>query len=68
MHWPFTKHYNEQGHITGEKVIAALEKGGATYAELVLELSHREHRDIEPLIIPDHKESIEYWKQFVKEN
>lgn len=66
MHWPFTKQYNEQGHITGEKVIESLEKGGATYAELILELSHREHRDIEPLILTDHKESIDYWKQFVK--
>lgn len=66
LHWPFTKQYNEQGHITGEKVIAALEKGGAEYAELCLELSHREHRDIEPLIISDHKESVEYWKQFIK--
>lgn len=68
LHWPFTKEYNEQGHITAEKVIESLEKSGATYAELCLELSHREHRDIEPLIIPDHKESIDYWRPYVEAN
>jgi len=69
MHWPFTKQYNEIGYIKAEKVIESLKKGGAEYCELVLELSHREQRDIEPLIIPDHKESINYWKEYiVKEN
>ena len=65
LHWPFTKACNEQGHIKAEKVIESLKKGGATECELALELSHREHRDIEPLIIPDHKESIAYWRPFV---
>lgn len=69
LHWPFTKQYNDQGIITGDKVIECLKKGGATECELILELSHREHRDIEPLIIPDHRESIEYWRPFIeKEN
>jgi len=66
MHWPFTKQYNEQGQIKAERVIESLRKGGATETELVLELSHREHRDTEPLIIPDHKESIDYWRPFVE--
>jgi len=65
MHWPFTKQYAEQGHIKGERVIESLRRGGAEECELILELSHREHRDTEPLIIPDHKESIEYWRPFV---
>lgn len=65
LHWPFTEHYNEMGYIKAEKVIESLKKGGAEYCELVLELSHREHRDIEPLIIPDHKESIAYWKKHI---
>ena len=67
MHWPFTKQYAEQGHIKAERVIESLHKGGATEAELFLELAHREHRDTEPLIFPDHKESIEYWRPFVEE-
>ncbi|MCL2752315.1 MAG: sugar phosphate isomerase/epimerase [Firmicutes bacterium] len=66
MHWPFTAQYNAQGHIQGDKVIAALQTGGAEKCELILELSHREHRDTEPLIIPDHIESIQYWKQFIR--
>ncbi len=66
MHWPFTEEYNKQGHITAEKVIESLIRGGAEECELILELSHREHRDIEPHIIPDHKESIAYWKPFVE--
>lgn len=69
MHWPFTKQYNELGIIEGDKVIESMKKGGATECELILELSHREHRDTEPLIIPDHRESIDYWKPYVeKEN
>ena len=66
MHWPFTKEYNDKGIIEGEKVIESLRKGGATECELILELSHREHRDIEPFILSDHKESIAYWKPFVE--
>jgi D-erythrulose 1-phosphate 3-epimerase len=66
LHWPFTEEYNQKGHIKGEKVIESLKRGGAEECELILELSHREHRDIEPLIIPDHKESIAYWKPFVE--
>lgn len=66
LHWPFTKKYNEQGHIKAEKVIENLKKGGATYCELVLEISHREHRDLEPLIIPDHIESVKYWKEHIQ--
>ncbi len=65
LHWPFTKQYNEQGHIKAEKVIESLKKGGAEKCELCLELAHREHRDIEPLIIPDHIESLAYWRPFV---
>ena len=66
MHWPFTQQYNEQGIITGERLLESLRKSGVEECELILELSHREHRDIEPLIISDHKESIAYWKPFVE--
>jgi sugar phosphate isomerase/epimerase len=66
LHWPFTKTCNEQGHIKADKVIESLGKGGARYCELILELAHREHRDVEPLILSDHAESIAYWRPFVE--
>lgn len=66
MHWPFTKQYEKDGHIKADRVIESLRAGGAEECELILELSHREHRDTEPLILPDHKESIDYWRSFVE--
>ena len=67
MHWAFTDEYNAQGIISGEKVLAAIEKSGAEEAILMFELSHREHWDTEGRILPDHKASVDYWRQFVKD-
>lgn len=67
MHWPFTKEHNEEGYIKAEKVIACLEKSGCEETILMFELSHREHRDTDDLVIADHKASVDYWRQFVKD-
>lgn len=67
MHWAFTDEYNAQGIISGEKVLAAMEKAGVEEAILMFELSHREHWDTEGKILPDHKASVDYWRQFVKD-
>ncbi len=66
MHWAFTEEYNKQGHIEADKVINCLEKTGIQECELVLELSHREHRDTEPLILKEHKQSVDYWMPYVE--
>lgn len=65
-HWPFTSAYNEIGIIHPEKVIEALEASGATEAELVFEIYHREAWSSEFTIIQDHRESVEYWRKFVR--
>jgi len=67
MHWAFTDEYNAQGIISGEKVLAAMEQAGVEEAILMFELSHREHWDTEGKILPDHKASVDYWRQFVKD-
>ncbi len=64
-HWPFTKEYNEQGYIDPARVIETLERSGAKKSLLTFELSHREHWDTDWNVISDHKESVEYWKQYV---
>ncbi|THF82252.1 sugar phosphate isomerase/epimerase family protein [Cohnella fermenti] len=66
-HWPFTDEYNALGIIHGDKLLAAIEQSGAKEAELVFELSHREAWSTEFRIIQDHKESVAYWRQFVKD-
>ena len=66
-HWPFTKEYNKEGIISGEKFMASLEKSGCKKSDLFFEISHREHFDTEFRIIEDLKASVDYWRQFVKE-
>ncbi len=66
-HWPFTKAYNEVGIIHADKVIEALEQSGAEEAELVFEIYHREAWSSEFSIIQDHRESVEYWREYVKQ-
>ena len=66
-HWPFTKEYNEQGYIEPDKVLKALEKSGCKKSLMTLELSHREHWDTDGRVVEDHKASVDYWRQYVKE-
>ncbi|WP_256761919.1 sugar phosphate isomerase/epimerase [Cohnella sp. WQ 127256] len=65
-HWPFTEEYNKLGIIHGEPLIEAIEQSGATDAEIIFELSHREAWSTEFRIIQDHIESVNYWRQFIK--
>ncbi|OMF34590.1 D-erythrulose-1-phosphate dehydrogenase [Paenibacillus sp. FSL H8-0548] len=65
-HWPFTEEYNKLGIIHGEPLIEAIEQSGATDAEIIFELSHREAWSTDFRIIQDHVESVNYWRQFIK--
>ena len=65
-HAPFTPEHNKTGLITGEKLMAAIAKSGLSETILMFEISHREHYDTEFRIIADLKESVEYWRQWVK--
>jgi len=66
-HAPFTKEHNEGGLIQGEKFMEALKKSGCEESILMFEIGHREHWDTEFKIIPELKESVEYWRQWVKD-
>lgn len=66
-HWPFIPEYNEVGIIKAEKVLSSLEKSGCTESLLILEISHREHRDTDGRIISDLKQSVDYWRPYVSD-
>lgn len=63
-HYPFTDQYNQQGKVLPQKVLDALEKGGAKEVAFYLELSFREREPFESTMIDDLQESIEFWKPF----
>ena len=66
-HAPFTAEYNKTGLIKGDKVMDALKKSSCEETTLTFEIGHREHWDTEFNIIKDLRESVEYWREWVKE-
>lgn len=65
-HSPFTKEYNDEGIIQREKLIDCVRKTGADDILFAFEISHREHADFENRIIPDLKESVDYFREVIK--
>ena len=65
-HWPFTAEHNAQGRIKPELVVEALTKQGITDVELILELSFREREPADSTVIEVLKESVDYWRQIIK--
>ena len=63
-HWPFTAQYNENGRITPEKLIAAVEAGGGTDNELCLELAFREREPTDRSVVAAIRESVAYWAPY----
>ena len=66
-HWPFIKQYNEIGKIKPEEVLETLTNAGSTDAQLILELSFKEREPIDSTVISVLKESVNFWRLFVKE-
>jgi sugar phosphate isomerase/epimerase len=66
-HWPFTPEKNRIGTIQPEKVLAALEKGGARDVTLILECSWRERSPGDYRVVDDLKASVAYWREWVKD-
>ena len=66
-HWPFTEKYNKIGIISPPRVMQAVEASGAEEVVLLLEISHRERYPMEYQVIDDLKESVEYWRRYIKE-
>ena len=64
-HWPFTKAYNDIGIIDAKRVIETARESGCTDALFAFEISHREHWDTDNLVLPDLKESVEYWREYI---
>jgi sugar phosphate isomerase/epimerase len=66
-HWPFTPERNKQGIIRPERVLDALREGGASEVTLLLELNFRERFPAEYTVVNDLKQSVAYWRPYVKE-
>ncbi|MFW5980688.1 MAG: sugar phosphate isomerase/epimerase family protein [Halanaerobiaceae bacterium] len=64
-HWPFTEEYNKKGIIDPEKVMKALDEGGAGKVMFLFEISHREKYPIDLKVVDDLKKSVEYWKKYL---
>lgn len=65
-HWPFTEEYNQKGIIHPDKVMKALEEGGAEEVMFLFEISHREKHPEDLQVVEDLKESADYWRSFLK--
>ena len=66
-HSPFTVQYNAVGRIEPQQVLAALERSGAQDVSLVLELSWREREPFESRVLDDLRESVAFWRPYVKD-
>ena len=66
-HAPFTPETNREGLIKAERVLECVKKAGGADCLFAFEISHREHYDTEFRILPDLRESVRYWREFIKE-
>jgi sugar phosphate isomerase/epimerase len=62
-HWPFTAEYNQVGDVDPEKTLAAIEDSGAEEMFLLFEIFHRDSAEQDPRVIPEIKQSVEYWRR-----
>ena len=63
-HWPFTAHYNRDGRIVPEQLLAAIRAGGGHNNEICLELAFREREPSDRSVIPMIAESVAYWAPY----
>ena len=66
-HSPFTEEYNKTGVVHPKDVLNILNKYDVS-PELDFEISFREKEEVEPTIIKDLKESVDYWKTYITNN
>jgi len=67
-HLPFTKKNNFNGIIKPTKVLKILKEKKNNDAELSLELSFKERDPIDKNLKKDVKESVNYWKKYLRKN
>jgi sugar phosphate isomerase/epimerase len=61
-HWPFTPEYNAIGIIDADEVLTSIEQSGAKEMYLHFEIFHRESFELEASVLPDIRESVQYWR------
>jgi hypothetical protein len=66
-HWPFTREYNQIGIVDPVKTLQAIEASGAEEINLHFEIVHRESHEQESRVISDLKESVAYWRGYLKD-
>lgn len=66
-HYPFTKEYNDKGNIKPEKILSVIKDSNYSELSLVLEISHRERNPFDKMVIQDLKESVEFWRSYIKD-
>lgn len=66
-HHPFTEKWNKEGRIFPEKVIEALDDSGAKDVILFFELGWREREPHESNVLKELKQSVDYWREYVKD-
>ena len=64
-HWPFTSHYNRDGRITPEKLLAAINAGDGIDNELCLELAFREREPSDRSVVSALKKSVAQWASVI---
>jgi len=65
-HWPFIEEYNKVGRIIPEEFINKLSNKGVKKVDLILEPGFREREPADSTVVEVLKESVEYWRQVVK--
>ncbi len=65
-HWPFTKKYNRIGIIDGQRTVEAIKASGAKEILLVIEVFHSFFEPMEYKVLDDLKESVDYWRKWIK--
>jgi len=66
-HWPFTEENNRRGVVRGEQVVRAIEESGAGDVLLAFELRTAAFHPQEYGFLDDLRESVEYWRKWVKQ-
>lgn len=65
-HWPFIQEYNEVGRIQPHEFVAKLLDKNVGEVELILEPGFREREPHDSTVVEVLKESVEFWRQVVR--
>jgi sugar phosphate isomerase/epimerase len=66
-HWPFTPEYNRIGVVDPARILEAIQASGAEEIYLHFEITHRESYEQESRVVADLRDSVTYWRGFLKD-